>query len=125
MNSRGCMTQTTVSGLPRQYRLPVNAALSAVRSTTLRVTVPSGTSRGLQSVLRKPAVTAAELVCVSIAADEDMAAVSILTFAVMDTLDNFLTFMSRVILSVSDACQTAGSPARDGRDRPSPAAAPL
>src|SRR5437764_13000397 len=94
MNSRGCMTQTTVSGLPRPYRLPVTAALSAVRNATLRVTVPSGTSRGLQSVFRKPAVTAAGPVCALIA-DEDTARPSTLVFAIMDTVDNFLTFMSR------------------------------
>src|SRR5438105_11802394 len=71
MNSRGCMTQTTVSGLPRPYRLPVTAAVSAVRSTTFRVTVPSGTSRGLQSVLRKPAVTAVGPVGALAIADKD------------------------------------------------------
>ena len=58
MNSRGCMTQTTVSGRGPAgwYSDPEVAAPSAVRSTTLRVEAPAGRSRGFQSVLRKPAV---------------------------------------------------------------------
>ena len=61
MNSRGCMTHTTVSvGSAGWYSEPPVAALSAVRSTTLVVVVPAGTSRGFQSVLRKPAVACAE-----------------------------------------------------------------
>ena len=57
MNSRGCMMHTTVSDfLAGTYSVPVVAAPSCVRNTTFRVVVPGGTSRGLQSVPRKPAV---------------------------------------------------------------------
>ena len=62
MNSRGCITHTTVSvGVAGRYSEPPVAAWSAVRSTTLVVTVPAGTSRGFQSVFRKPAVAWAAL----------------------------------------------------------------
>src|SRR5439155_4376123 len=68
MNSRGCITHTTVSlGVAGSYSEPPVAALSAVRSTTFVVIVPAGTLRGFQSVLRKPAVACpedpGELIC--------------------------------------------------------------